>query len=126
MAQKTKRKRRTKHRGTAAGTIEVRGRTGRKPTAAEKKGSERDQARERRLARLDTPPTWASAAKRSLFAVAFFFIALVFLFKRPIGAAAGLAAVMVLIYIPMGFYTDQFLYRRRQAKKAVKSKTTKR
>jgi hypothetical protein len=33
MAQ-TKRKRRTKHRGNAAGTIESRGRTGRKPTAA--------------------------------------------------------------------------------------------
>jgi hypothetical protein len=25
---------------------------------------------------------------------------------------------MFLIYIPLGFYTDQFLYRRRQAKKA--------
>ena len=36
MAQ-TKRKRRSKHRGTAAGTIEARGRTGRKPTANEQK-----------------------------------------------------------------------------------------
>ena len=34
MAQ-TKRKRRTKHRGNAAGTIETRGRTGRPPTAEE-------------------------------------------------------------------------------------------
>ena len=37
MAQ-TKRKRQTKHRGNAAGVIETRGRTGRKPTAAEKSG----------------------------------------------------------------------------------------
>ena len=36
MAQ-TKRKRRTKHRGNAAGSIEARGRTGRKPTAEEQK-----------------------------------------------------------------------------------------
>ena len=36
MAQ-TKRKRRTKHRGTAAGTIQTRGRTGRPPTAEERK-----------------------------------------------------------------------------------------
>ena len=52
MAQ-TKRKRRTKHRGTAAGTIETRGRTGRRPTADEKKKEDRTQARERRLS---TPP----------------------------------------------------------------------
>ena len=37
MAQ-TKRKRRTKHRGNAAGSIEARGRTGRKPTAEEHEG----------------------------------------------------------------------------------------
>ena len=35
MAQ-TKRKRQTKHRGNAAGVVESRGRTGRKPTEAEK------------------------------------------------------------------------------------------
>ena len=37
MAQ-TKRKRQTKHRGNAAGVVESRGRTGRKPTADEKSG----------------------------------------------------------------------------------------
>ena len=36
MAQ-TKRKRRTKHRGNAAGSIEARGRTGRKPNETERK-----------------------------------------------------------------------------------------
>ena len=30
----------------------------------------------------------------------------------------SLAAFMVLIYLPMGYYTDLFLYRRRQRKKA--------
>jgi len=40
MAQ-TKRKRQTKHRGNAAGVVESRGRTGRKPTKAEKEGKPR-------------------------------------------------------------------------------------
>ena len=44
MAQ-TKRKRQTKHRGNAAGVVEARGRTGRKPTAAEKGGKAGDAAR---------------------------------------------------------------------------------
>ena len=52
MAQ-TKRKR--KHRGTAAGTIEARGRTGRPPTASEVKKT----AAQRRQERMDKPPTWS-------------------------------------------------------------------
>ena len=48
MAQ-TKRKRRTKHRGNAAGSIEARGRTGRKPTAEEQKAGRPAAARERRV-----------------------------------------------------------------------------
>ena len=50
MAQ-TKRKRRSKHRGNAAGSIEARGRTGRKPTGDEVKKSGRQTAREKRLAK---------------------------------------------------------------------------
>jgi hypothetical protein len=41
------------------------------------------------------------------------------LFKQQPGAAISLAAFMVLIYLPMGYYTDLFLYRRRQRKKAL-------
>ena len=51
MAQ-TKRKRRTKHRGNAAGTIEARGRTGpqaRPPT--ERSASKAEQSRQKRLER---------------------------------------------------------------------------
>ena len=46
MAQ-TKRKRRSKHRGTAAGTIEARGRTGRPPSAEERKKQPRGCRRAR-------------------------------------------------------------------------------
>src|SRR2546423_640681 len=98
MAQ-TKRKRRSKHRGTAAGTIETRGRTGRKPTASEKKTSKSEQ----RLARLDRPPTWRSAANRALIAAAVFLVAVIVLFKQKPVQAVSLAAFMVLVYLPMGY-----------------------
>ena len=62
MAQ-TKRKRRTKHRGNAAGTIEVRGRTGRPPTPEERKKQERAT---RAQARVPKPPTWNNAIKKAL------------------------------------------------------------
>ena len=117
MAQ-TKRKRRSKHRGTAAGTIESRGRTGRKPTAQERSAGKQDQARQRRLERLDRPPTWKSAGQRALIAAAVFLVAVLALFRQQPLQAISLACFMVLVYLPMGYYTDLFLYRRRQRKKA--------
>jgi Flp pilus assembly protein TadB len=119
MAQ-TKKKRRSKHRGTAAGTIESRGRTGRKPEATEKKSSKSERSREQRLARLDRPPTWRSAANRALIAAAVFLVAVIALFGQKPLAALSLAAFMVLVYLPMGYYTDLFMYRRRQKQKAKK------
>ena len=117
MAQ-TKKRRRSKHRGTAAGTVESRGRTGRKPEAAERKGAGRSgSAADRRAERLDRPPTWRSAAIRALAAAGIFLLAILFLFKQKPGAAISLSALMVLVYMPMGYYTDLFLYRRRQRQK---------
>ena len=61
-------KRKTKHRGNAAGMVESRGRTGRPPTAEERSGSAREKAksREQRLQKADRPPTWwgRSTARR--------------------------------------------------------------
>ena len=113
MAQ-TKRKRRTKHRGNAAGSIEARGRTGRKPTPDERARA----ARQRRANRFDEPPNWRGAATRAGIAAGIFFLAVVALFGQPLQAAVPIALFMFLVYIPLGYYTDQFLYRRRQAKKA--------
>ena len=115
MAQ-TKRKRRTKHRGTPAGTIQTRGRTGRPPTPEEKKKQARTDARERRL---NTPPTWKTAITRAAFAsiVMFVFLAVVTK-KNRVAVAASFAVVALLIYIPAGYYMELFLYRRRQRNKA--------
>jgi hypothetical protein len=116
MAQ-TKRKRRTKHRGNAAGSIEVRGRTGRKLTADERKTEAKLTAQQRRDERLSKPPTWAGAAQRAALATVIFVIALLLVFREPVSRVIALSGFILLLYIPMGYYTDLFLYRRRQAKR---------
>ena len=68
----TKRKRQTKHRGNAAGVVESRGRTGRKPTKAEKTGgtqAQRAREKEKLLDKRDRPPTWRGAFLRAMFAL---------------------------------------------------------
>ena len=116
MAQ-TKRKRQTKHRGNAAGMIEARGRTGRKPTPDERKKEARLTSQQRREERMSKPPTWSGAAQRAVLATVIFVIALILVFKEPAGRVAALSGFILLLYIPMGYYTDLLMYRRRQAKK---------
>jgi hypothetical protein len=111
MAQ-TKRKRRTKHRGNAAGMVEVRGRTGRRPEPAPKTG------RAARLDRFNRPPSWRSAANRAGIATVLFIVAVILLFKQPIASALAIGAFMFLLYTPLGYYTDMFVWRRRQKAKA--------
>jgi hypothetical protein len=115
-------KRKTKHRGNAAGMIEARGRTGRKPTAAERKADARTAARERREARLSKPPTWRGAVQKAALAAVIFAIAVALIFGRP-GQAAVMAPVILLLYIPMSYYTDLFIYRRAQARKLQRGKS---
>src|SRR5438094_1899886 len=75
MAQ-TKR-RRTKHRGNAAGMVEARGRTGRKLTDDDKKPSGRGGSGGARANRYENPPTWRSSVNRSAIAVVFFAVLIV-------------------------------------------------
>src|SRR3954447_15989708 len=112
MAQ-TKRKRRTKHRGNAAGMVEVRGRTGRPgdpaPGAKRKGGALRTD-------RLDRPPTWRSAANRSAIATILFVVVISFLQNPAVALAFGIP--MFFLYTGVGFYTDRWVYERRQKRKA--------
>jgi hypothetical protein len=118
MAQ-TRRKRQTKHRGNAAGVVESRGRTGRKPTAAEKSGKAGDAARakEKLLDKRDQPPTWRGAFLRAMFA-AVLMLAVLLLFKisKP-NQAIALFPIVLLMYVPVSYYTDQWLFKRRQRSK---------
>jgi drug/metabolite transporter (DMT)-like permease len=125
MAQ-TKKKRRSKHRGNAAGMIEARGRTGRPPTATERKASERETAAQRRRERMMREPSWKAAAQRAALAAIVFGVLLAVAFKTPVVQAISLTALVFVFYIPLGFYTDQFIYRRRikqEANKQAKAKT---
>jgi len=110
MAQ-TKRKRRTKHRGTAAGTVEARGRTGRKPAAVAAGG--------RRETRLDRPPTWRSAIYRAAFASVMLFALFQFIGpETSIAQSALMSALAMTIYVPLGYFMDRAVYNRRQKSKA--------
>jgi hypothetical protein len=114
MAQ-TKRRRQTKHRGNAAGVIESRGRTGRKPTAAEKSGQ---KPREQRIPRQDRPPTWLGAFYRAMAAAVLMLLVSLFLLGKHRNEAIALFPIVLVFYIPISYYTDTWLYRRRMRSKA--------
>ena len=114
----TRRKRRTKHRGNAAGVVETRGRTGRKPAGAERKTT----GRAARMDRFAKPPSWRSSFNRALIAAAVFVAASIFILKQKPIAGVAFGVFLVLFYTPLTFYTDSFFYRRRQAKLAGQRK----
>jgi hypothetical protein len=114
MAQ-TKRKRSRKHRGTPAGTIERAGRTGRPRTAGEAK----QIAAKRREERMNRPPNWRSAVNRAAIAAVVFGALAVVVLPGDRGLRDGvvLAALMFLLYIPLGYFTDSMIYRFRQRRR---------
>jgi hypothetical protein len=124
MAQ-TKKKRRSKHRGNAAGMVETRGRTGRPPSAAERKLTDKQLAAQRRRDRMMREPTWKSAATRAALAAVVFGVLLIFAFQTEIAQAIALTAMVFVFYIPLGYYTDQFIYRRRVKSEAARSASPK-
>ena len=112
MAQ-TRKKRKRKHRGTPAGTVERAGRTGRPQTQQDAKAI----ARQRRAERLDRPPTWRGAVNRAAVAAAVFGVLVVLVFGRDVAAGASLAVLMFLLYIPLGYATDSAIYRFRRRRR---------
>jgi hypothetical protein len=116
MAQ-TKRKRRTKHRGNAAGMVEARGRTGRRLTPEEQKKATRATGGRRVL----KEPTWKSAALKSgAMAILLFVLTQIGFLAKNATIASGLAiaAIAMLLYTPLAFWTDKWAYSRQQRKLA--------
>jgi Flp pilus assembly protein TadB len=122
MAQ-TKRKRQTKHRGNAAGVIESRGRTGRKPTAGEKSGDPRELAREkeRALDRRDRPPSWRSAFTKAMIAAVALLLILLLVFKHSSNQTIAAFPIVIAFYTAVSYYTDKWVYERRKRKKAAEA-----
>lgn len=120
MAQ-TKRKRRSKHRGNAAGAIEARGRTGRKPTVQEvraKNGSSPARGGGGgRPVRPNNPPTWKSAFFKAAFGAVTLFLLM------SLGVLGGddaktsqtlfVCLFALAAYTPVMYLTDRFIYQRR-------------
>ena len=110
---RAKQRKRRKHRGTQAGTVRHPGRTRSAPT----RSASQSGGVARRRSRLDQPPTWRAAVNRAALSASVFLAVLVLLLKQPTGTSAGLAAFMLIVYIPLGYLTDSFLYRMRQRRK---------
>ena len=118
------RSRKTKHRGNAAGMIESRGRTGRKPSASEKGSSgsgSRGSGSSPRKNRYDSPPTWKGAAWRAAIAAAVVFVVSSLILKHSSPAKNLILIPIVLaLYMPVIYYPDHFMYRRQQRKKSAR------
>ena len=112
MAQ-TKKKRRRKHSGTQAGTVARQQRQARPQT----KEDRREEARRRRLERLDRPPTVRGSLGRAAIAAAIFVGVVIVAFGRSPVQGLALGVFMFALYVPVGYFTDLFIYRRRQRKK---------
>jgi hypothetical protein len=123
MAQ-TKKRRRTKHRGNAAGMVESRGRTGRRPDEKEKGGGVKQDAAARRRNRMETPPTWRSAFNRALIAAVVFAVLMVVVLQREIAAAVVFSIALLALYVPLTYYTDLWIHRR-YLRKQQSAKTAK-
>lgn len=120
MAQ-TKRKRRTKHRGNAAGVVESRGRTGRRPTAEERKATRQSSLEDRR----NRVPTWKGAfMKAGLMAALLFVFTRIGLFgsETKLDTSILLALFAMLLYTPLAYVTDRWVYRRAQQRRQRPSK----
>ena len=121
MAQ-TKRKRRSKHRGNAAGKVEARGRTSRpvQLSKAEQKKADRERSRNDRMSK---PPTWNSALiKAAAMAGLLFVFTQIGLFGKdtPIGQSLFLALFAMILYTPLAYATDKFVYGRAQKRRQAK------
>jgi hypothetical protein len=125
---RTTRNRRSKHRGNAAGMIESRGRTGRKPSAAEKgsgsssRGGGGGSSSGGRKNRYDKPPTWKGSLIRAVIAAAIVYALSTLLLGKHASATGNLLLVPIVLalYTPMIYYTDLYMYRRRLRKQSAR------
>jgi hypothetical protein len=110
---KTRKKRRRKHSGTQAGTVQ-RQAPQRTPQTKEER---REYARRRRTERLERPPTLRGSVGRAAIGAAIFAAVVTLGFGRSPVQGLSLGIVMFLLYIPIGYLVDLFLHRRHQRKK---------
>jgi hypothetical protein len=106
----TRKRRRRKHRGTQGGRVDTKRRS-RPRSREEAKARARSS---KRAPRTDRPPTWSSAINRGLVAAGLFVVLLLVIFRRPVGESIAFGAFMLAFYIPMGYFIDTMIWRRRE------------
>ena len=118
MAQ-TKRKRRNKHRGNAVGVVEARGRTS-KPREGSKTAAKPARGARGALGRQQLkPPTIQASAIKALVGCVILFVFFRFLSKgTTTGGALSMCAVAFVLYTPIMYWTDKFIYNRKQRQMA--------
>src|SRR3954451_9198095 len=115
MAQ-TKRKRRNKHRGNAVGIVEARGRTSKpREDAAKSSGGRGTSGRGgATAARPIKPPTLQGAMIKAAIGCVILFIFFRFLGSgTSTGAALTMCVVAFVLYAPLMFVTDKWIYKRK-------------
>jgi hypothetical protein len=110
----SRQRRRKKHRGTQAGTVRQRSRRSGSRTTGQLTSAER------RRQRLERPPSWRAATNRAAISAAVFGAVLVLVLGQSAGNSVALALFMLVVYIPMGYAIDSFIYRARQRRKQRK------
>lgn len=108
----TKKRRKGKKRGTQGGRVDNKPRGGRPRSREEAKS--RAKAKRSVPVKGDHPPTWRSSIMRGVIAAVVFFVALLLIFKKPIGSTAAISSFMLAFYIPAGYYIDMALWRKRE------------
>jgi hypothetical protein len=108
----TKKRRKGKKRGTQGGRVDNKPRAGRPRNREEAKN--RAKSKRNVPVKGDNPPTWRGSVLRGLIAAVVFFIALILIFKKPVGTSAAFGAFMLAFYIPAGYFIDMALWRKRE------------
>jgi O-antigen/teichoic acid export membrane protein len=98
--------------------VEARGRTSRSNAGAAKKSTGRGMLKAERL---NKPPSWSAAFNRAGIATLLFIVVVVLLLRKPVASAVALGAFMMIVYVPLSYYTDSYIYKRRQKTGAKKA-----
>ena len=110
--------RQRKHRGTQTGSV-TRAQRSRPRTRQEALAQARSRGSKgarKPVDRRDLPPTWGGAAIRAAVIAALLFPLSLLLMDQTAGGALVLSVIAFVFYVPLGYYFEQFIYRRRQAK----------
>jgi len=110
----TKKKRNRKRRGTQAGNIDTRKKARPRNRQEARNQAKSGSTKSRAGTRVDSPPTWKGAAVRGIIASVVFVALLMIIFGRSPAQALPIGLLMLVFYIPAGFYMDQTMWRRRE------------